>query len=165
MEDNLGIVTWQVGMDALEQVHMNCPWSAVYDMTNRAIYLAVFNNYDDITWVNLEDFNFIMVDIPEINANRPEELKISSFPNPFSEDITIHYILPAKSRVELNLYDLTGKKVITLIDEEIEAGEQTVPWNGRDSEGQEVSPGLFIGLLKYNNQFTVFRLVKTGTSF
>ncbi len=39
LDENQGILYWNEGMNALEVVHLNCPWSAIYDMTNRGVYI------------------------------------------------------------------------------------------------------------------------------
>lgn len=166
MEENLGIVSWQMGMDALDQVHLSCPWSAVYDMTNRAIYLVVHNNYLNITWVDLADFNFMtIVDVPEHTLGNLEEGQLQSFPNPFAEATSLRYTISEKSQVSLHLYDLNGKKINTLVDNEWQDGEQTIWWDGLDREGLKVPPGVYVGRLLYNGHSDAIRLVQTDRSF
>ena len=55
-----------------------------------------------------------------------------NFPNPFRGKTVISYQLPVISKVSLKVYDLTGRLVITLVDEEKEAGYYTVKWSGRE---------------------------------
>jgi hypothetical protein len=166
MQENLGTVSWQAGMDALEQVHLNCPWSAIYDMSNQAIYIAVHNNYDDISWVNLVDFTFSnILSTNEYNNDIHEKINISSFPNPFSEGTTLQFFLPSQSWVELSIYDLTGLKVITLIDKELQVGEHSVFWNGQNEAGHNQPQGIFIGQLVSNGQSKAIRLSMIDTSF
>lgn len=51
-----------------------------------------------------------------------------SYPNPFNLQTTIYYQLPAETSVKLEVYDLSGRRVATLIDERQEAGYQRVTW-------------------------------------
>ncbi len=59
------------------------------------------------------------------------ELK-QNFPNPFNPTTNIRFTLPVQSFVELSIYDLLGRKVTTLVQDEIRAGEHTFKWDARD---------------------------------
>ncbi len=52
-----------------------------------------------------------------------------NFPNPFNPTTQIRYRVPAAGRVTLRIYDLLGRTVVTLVDQEQPAGEYTVRWN------------------------------------
>jgi hypothetical protein len=53
-----------------------------------------------------------------------------NYPNPFNPMTTIKYDLPKDARVTLTIYDLLGRRVATLVDEEQRAGYRSVAWNG-----------------------------------
>ncbi|RLD43249.1 MAG: hypothetical protein DRI89_05090, partial [Bacteroidetes bacterium] len=55
-----------------------------------------------------------------------DELITTNYPNPFIDKTTIQYILPEGGKVKLEVYDVTGKLVATLVDKEQEAGIQIV---------------------------------------
>lgn len=69
----------------------------------------------------------------------PLELFVRSYPNPFNPRTTIHYTLPAASRVTLRIFDLQGRKVATLVDAEQRAGQHEVVW-----EAQNVASGVYL---------------------
>jgi hypothetical protein len=69
-------------------------------------------------------------------------------PNPFSELTAISYQLKAPSHTALNVYDLSGRLVRTLVDGEKDAGIYTVNWNRKDNFGREVSSGIYFYRLK-----------------
>ena len=56
---------------------------------------------------------------------------------------TIPFGTPKEARARLKIYDLTGKKVRTLMAGTVAAGHHTVTWNGRDDSGQKVAPGIY----------------------
>ncbi len=58
-----------------------------------------------------------------------DDLTMSNYPNPFNEITTINYILPDDGKVILDIYDLVGNKVRTLVDETQTAGEYKVKVN------------------------------------
>ncbi|MFQ6609127.1 MAG: FlgD immunoglobulin-like domain containing protein, partial [Fidelibacterota bacterium] len=51
---------------------------------------------------------------------------------------------PEQAFVTLVVYDLLGREVKRLVNEQMEAGYQQVMWNGRDSRGKEVPTGIYI---------------------
>ena len=76
--------------------------------------------------------------------------KISVDPNPFSPDgdgfqdrTAVSYRVPAKSLVTLRVYDVKGRKVRTLLDEEPGADGE-VYWTGDDDSGKPLSLGIYI---------------------
>jgi hypothetical protein len=66
-----------------------------------------------------------------------------NIPNPFTQLTAISYQLQAPSFTTLKVYDLSGRVVRTLVDEEQEAGYYTILWDGRDNRGERVVPGLY----------------------
>ncbi len=59
-------------------------------------------------------------------------LLLSNFPNPFNSTTTIEYSLPEAGHVNIEIYDLLGRKVATPVDEEQEAGAYQVVWDAGD---------------------------------
>ncbi|NQV18864.1 MAG: T9SS type A sorting domain-containing protein, partial [Armatimonadetes bacterium] len=60
----------------------------------------------------------------------PHEYSLSqNYPNPFNPVTTIQYSLPQRSDVQITIYDLLGKEVITLISETQDAGYKSIQWN------------------------------------
>ncbi len=70
------------------------------------------------------------------------------YPNPFNPSSTIEFNLPEENVVSLNIFNIKGQKVRTLIDEQKPAGKHTTVWNGKNSSGQPVSSGVYFYVLK-----------------
>ncbi len=68
----------------------------------------------------------------------------ANFPNPFNPTTTISFDLPGTMDVTLEIYDLLGQKVTTLLNRHLPAGRYKVVWNGQDDGGRLVSSGLYI---------------------
>jgi hypothetical protein len=66
-----------------------------------------------------------------------------NFPNPFSSSTTIKYNLTENCHVKINIYDLPGRLVNTLVDKDIASTENTVVWNGDNYSGNAVPNGIY----------------------
>lgn len=66
---------------------------------------------------------------------------IKSFPNPFNASTTINYTLERQAFVNITIYDISGRIVRTLLNAEQSAGVNSVIWNGRGNEGQNLDSG------------------------
>ncbi|OGC77091.1 MAG: hypothetical protein A2Z27_01630 [candidate division Zixibacteria bacterium RBG_16_50_21] len=89
------------------------------------------------------------VEIPENSEveNLASLQLLSCYPNPFNASTQISYSLPEDSYVKLELFNILGQKVTTLINESQLAGARTVIWDGTNQSGQKVSSGVYFARL------------------
>ena len=80
-------------------------------------------------------------------------------PNPFNPSTTIPYQLPAPAYVRLEVFNLLGQRVATLVDEEQQAGRHTATWNGTDAAGRPVASGLYLYRLRGSGTSDTRRMV------
>jgi hypothetical protein len=80
---------------------------------------------------------------PETDAR-----EVSVYPNPFSIYTTIKYLAPSFGSVMAVLYDIQGRKIKTLLDENVQQGSHSIQWDGTNSEGQKVDCGVYFLQLK-----------------
>lgn len=66
-----------------------------------------------------------------------------NFPNPFNPVTRIDFGLKTQGAVSLRIYDVAGRLVRVLVDEERDAGHYTEEWNGRDNGGRTVASGIY----------------------
>ena len=100
------------------------------------------------TWTNIEE--------PVLH-----ETPVSAYPNPFSRQVNIKFQTDQKSVVSLDIFDLTGRNVMTLVDEELNVGVHTYLWNADSETGQNVQPGIYFYSLRVGDQVTSRKLVLT----
>ena len=74
-----------------------------------------------------------------------------NYPNPFNPSTQIQYALPSESKVLISIYDLTGRKVKTLVNEVQSAGHRSVMWNATNEIGRPVSAGMYIYSIQAGN--------------
>ena len=73
----------------------------------------------------------------------------ANFPNPFNPSTSINYALPRAGATRLTIYDVLGRKVRTLVDDnEHRAGFYTAVWDGRDEHSRVVASGVYFYLLE-----------------
>jgi uncharacterized protein (DUF362 family) len=69
--------------------------------------------------------------------------RISAFPNPMKASTRISYSVERPGRVTLRIIDLRGRAVRALVEEDMNAGDYTVPWDGRNDKGVRVAGGVY----------------------
>ncbi|GBD91519.1 hypothetical protein BMS3Abin04_02251 [bacterium BMS3Abin04] len=75
----------------------------------------------------------------------PKRFEVSqNFPNPFNPSTTIRYELPKEAFVRINIYNLLGQKVKTLVNQEMQTGTYNTVWYGRDDYGNEAASGIYV---------------------
>jgi hypothetical protein len=66
-----------------------------------------------------------------------------NFPNPFNPSTTLNYDLDAASHVKLEVFNVLGQQVSTLVDQYQDAGYYSVQWDGMDDSGAPVATGVY----------------------
>jgi len=82
-----------------------------------------------------------------------------NYPNPFNPTTSIEFALPEAANVSLEIYNLLGQKVRTLVNGYVSAGYVTTRWDGLDQHGQEVGSGTYIYRLKTTDRTFTKKLV------
>jgi len=68
---------------------------------------------------------------------------LQNMPNPFNPKTTIAFTLPETGDVSLEVFDVAGRKVATLLDGQLDAGPHRVEWNGVSDSGERVASGVY----------------------
>ncbi|MCK5327864.1 MAG: T9SS type A sorting domain-containing protein, partial [Candidatus Latescibacteria bacterium] len=80
-------------------------------------------------------------------------------PNPFNAQTRMAFDLSAAGRVDLSIYNLSGQRVRTLVDEWRESGSYSAVWDGKDRLGREVASGLYLIRIEVNDFVGIRRMV------
>jgi hypothetical protein len=67
-----------------------------------------------------------------------------NYPNPFNLETQIEFQLSESGQVVLRVFDISGREVRTLVDEELPNGDHTIRWNGMDNLGNHVPSGIYL---------------------
>jgi hypothetical protein len=93
--------------------------------------------FDNGGWTDVENQT-------EEELSPPGFLLSNNYPNPFNPETRISYYIPRASHVRLEVFNILGRKIRTLQDEDQMAGNNEVTWDGRDDEGNEVASGIYL---------------------
>ena len=103
---------------------------------------AFFNSMDDCIQSCVFISNF------EINQLPIAFNLYNNFPNPFNPVTTFRYDLPEDELVDITIYDMMGRVVKTLINDQQTAGYRSLQWNATNDAGSPVSAGIYIYMIQ-----------------
>ena len=92
----------------------------------------------------------------------PAEFAVESVtPNPLRSSATISYALPSEGRVRVEIFDIQGRKVASLLDEQKPAGYHGVTWNGKDLGGDSAAQGVYFCRIRFEDRPAIMhKLIK-----
>ncbi len=116
--------------------------------------------------VVLTDFTFVpegWTSVPDHPVDSPQHGDVARLlparPNPFNPTTTIGYSLAADATVQLDIYDIAGRKVRTLVGGMTPAGKHEVTWSGRNDDGEAVASGVYLYRLRTDESVETRRMV------
>jgi len=84
-----------------------------------------------------------------------------NYPNPFNPTTVISYKLSVISYIELKIFDLLGREVVTLVNETKSPGTHTAKWDGINASGQRTASGIYFYRMQTPYESSVKKLVLT----
>lgn len=82
-----------------------------------------------------------------------------NYPNPFNSQTVISYQLPTQAEVRLEVYNILGQKIRTLLDQSQPAGSYHLIWDGKDQNGIEMTSGLYFYRIQTGSFTTVRKML------
>ena len=121
-----------------------CVYTKAWEVEKEVYFDLFFASYDIITNIKEE-------------PNSSSELKI--FPNPGKDNIYIEFENNKKQHIDLSVFDITGKHIITLVSETRPRGLQRLLWKGTDKNGKEDAPHLYLVRLQLGRKIVMRKVV------
>ncbi|HMB68085.1 MAG TPA: FlgD immunoglobulin-like domain containing protein, partial [bacterium] len=90
----------------------------------------------------------VLVDAPDVRESPLGFDLRQNVPNPFAADTRIDFVLTRSAPVELSVYDVTGRRVRTLVNRSMSAGAHAAAWDGRAEDGSIVAAGVYQYVLR-----------------
>ncbi len=91
--------------------------------------------------------------IEQNSAQLPKSVELyQNFPNPFNPTTSIQYSLDSRQSVRIDIFDIRGRQVATIVDDVKDAGIYQAYWDGRDDNGTPAASGIYFYRLKTDDQ-------------
>jgi hypothetical protein len=98
--------------------------------------------------------------LTEMAVLQPLENRVfANYPNPFNPSTTISYSVARESPVRVQIYNVRGERVRTLLQEVIQPGRHRTVWEGRDDEGRVVASGTYFALVQIGEYSAVQKML------
>jgi len=100
-------------------------------------------------------FNYTITSVNDARQNIPSQFSLSqNYPNPFNPSTVIEYSIPQREKVSLKIYDVLGKEVASLVDEDKSAGKYSVRFNAGS-----LSSGVYFYILRAGDFISAKKLI------
>ena len=114
--------------------------------SNGTFFYVVTAQYDEGESAASNEASVNVTSVADDISTLPETYRLEqNFPNPFNPATTIHFAIPPShsGMVKLEIYNIQGEKIKTLVNERKSAGVYQVVWDGHDQHGKSVPSGLY----------------------
>ncbi|MBL7149754.1 MAG: T9SS type A sorting domain-containing protein [Candidatus Cloacimonetes bacterium] len=100
---------------------------------------------DGVAIIDMGCYEFGAEPYVEVTQNQipNTQYQLTNYPNPFDPETKIVFNLPEEGDVKLEIYNIKGQKVKTLLDCYMSPGRSEMIWNGKDDNGKPVSSGVY----------------------
>ena len=120
-------------------------------LINGIIYTVGISAVYDLGESEIGEAQFIYIGTGAGNDIITNTVLISNYPNPFNPITNIAYSITEIGKVTIEVYNLKGQLVKTLVNEVKETGEYSINWNGTDKTNKPVSSGVYLYKMKSGN--------------
>ena len=123
------------------------------------VRLHPLGRFQGTVW--MDDLEVKVINTTDVNDNYvPKDYTLNqNYPNPFNPSTIISYALPKTSFVTLKVYDMLGREIKTLVNNEQNAGTNRVQWNGDNNFGTKVSSGTYIFVIRADEFYSAKKMV------
>ncbi len=131
-------------------VYLGFPFETIYPAATRSAVMA-------------QVLAFLSLDPSATQPDDPilpsDVALLQNYPNPFNASTLLRIGIPEAARVELQIFDIQGKLVRTLINDQLTAGWHERRWDGRNGGGETMATGLYLARLQVDSEVRTMRLM------
>ena len=88
----------------------------------------------------------------------PTQFSSKAYPNPFNPYVSIAYKLPEAGQVKVEIVNLLGQNVKTLINDMQSPGSYVYKWNGKDANGTSVNSGMYFAIISRESERNILKI-------
>jgi hypothetical protein len=101
----------------------------------------------------------VAADVKELEPNLPTRFALlPNYPNPFNGSTVIRFELPEPEHVALQVFDLLGREVATLADNDYITGSHSITWDGSTQDGKIAYSGVYFIRANLGNESRVIKI-------
>lgn len=102
---------------------------------------------------------FVPTSVEDVGGQIPNDFSLSqNYPNPFNSSTQILFAIPKSGHVVLEIYNVLGQRVKSLVNEYLPAGNKSVAWDGKDDNGVSLPSGTYLYRLRTGNHTKVEKM-------
>jgi hypothetical protein len=137
--------------DALGYLVCNAPYCQyspqIVSMDNNSAFIIWTDARSSATWENyglyMQFVDYSSVANNDLVVATPIATLNDNYPNPFNPETTISFSLAKAGKAKLEIFNIKGQKVNTLVDDVMDAGTHKIIWNGKNKENKSVGSGVY----------------------
>lgn len=100
------------------------------------------------------------IDLDELLQLNPDRFTLmQNYPNPFNPTTHIRYALPENSDVQIVIYDMRGREITELVNDQQGVGTYEVQWNGLNEQGQKMPSGVYLARIVSGKQSETIKML------
>lgn len=150
--------------NAVTKTNLNEPAAQVTGLDQNSTYywrvLSRTNNGSVSSYSSIGSFKTSGTTAVEGQEEIPTAFELSqNYPNPFNPTTRINFAIPQNSFVTIKVYDMLGREVKTLINQEMVSGNHSIDWNADNNLGIKVSTGMYIYRITAGNFVSTKKMV------
>jgi N-acetylneuraminic acid mutarotase len=90
--------------------------------------------------------------------NLIENAQLVGYPNPFNGTINLRFQIPRNGLAKLAIFDLQGRTIKTLVNENLVEGTHEISWDGKDIQTRQVASGIYFAILRGDSFYKTFKI-------
>ncbi len=129
---------------------------------NHNIWIGINCVSDDAFILFIDDFHVqsvLEVDVDDYLDTPSATRLMGNYPNPFNPETTINFALEQAGMVSLEVFNVKGQKVATVVDGFMEAGSHSIVWNGKTDQNRDAGSGVFFYRMKSGDYSSTKKMI------
>ncbi len=145
------------------KIVLNNNWDQ--NTTGENLFLSLIANSDVYFHYDMSQ-NFVWAEVAGVSVDESEypqeevNLTLSSpHPSPFYEQLVIGYYVRQPSKVSIEIFNIKGQRISTLVENELRQGSHSLTWNGCDLMGRKITSGVYLIQLSTSSEYCTEKVV------
>lgn len=122
-----------------------------FDRGSADYWIVTLNYQNSAKTTNVISNTNVITNNIQSRGNLVSEKSFAVYPNPFSNSTTVSFSLQQQQKVSIQVFDLEGRLIKTLVNEQMPAGVHQITWNATNESGSMIANGIYYLKLNAGN--------------